>query len=57
VLVFEYLTENAQAFMAGIARSVEVQQAEAGAVVGFKKRLIDYLDEEAIAADLVQDLN
>lgn len=51
VRVFEDLAENAQAFMAGIARSVEVQQAEAGAVVGFKKRLIDYL--ERFIGDLV----
>jgi uncharacterized protein (TIGR02677 family) len=51
VRVFEDLAENAQAFMAGIARSMEIQQAEAGAVLGFKKRLIDYL--ERFIGDLV----
>ena len=30
VRVFESLAENAQAFMAGVARSIELQQAEAG---------------------------
>lgn len=33
VRVFESLADNAQAFMAGIARSIELQQAEAGAVL------------------------
>ncbi len=51
VRVFEDLAENAQAFMAGIARSIEIQQADAGAVLGFKKRLIDYL--ERFIGDLV----
>ncbi|RTL49906.1 MAG: TIGR02677 family protein [Rhodocyclaceae bacterium] len=51
VRVFEDLAENAQAFMAGIVRSVEIQQADIGAVVGFKKRLIDYL--ERFIGDLV----
>lgn len=51
VRVFEDLAENAQAFMAGIVRSVEIQQADAAAVVGFKKRLIDYL--ERFIGDLV----
>ncbi|MDP2822472.1 MAG: TIGR02677 family protein [Sulfuritalea sp.] len=51
VRVFEDLAENAQAFMAGIARSMEIQQAEAGAVLGFKTRLIDYL--ERFIGDLV----
>ena len=32
VRVFEDLTENAQAFMAGVARSIELQQAEPAAV-------------------------
>jgi uncharacterized protein (TIGR02677 family) len=44
VRVFEGLAENAQAFMAGISRSLELQQADATAVAGYKKRLIDYLD-------------
>ena len=51
VRVFESLAENAQAFMAGIGRSIELQQAEAGAVLAYKKRLIDYL--ERFIGDLV----
>src|SRR5664279_66660 len=42
VRVFESLAENAQAFMAGVARSIELQQAEADAVASYKRRLIDY---------------
>ena len=49
--VFESLADNAQAFMAGIGRSIELQQAEASAVVAYKKRLIDYL--ERFIGDLV----
>ncbi|MEK6356889.1 MAG: TIGR02677 family protein [Burkholderia cenocepacia] len=41
--VFHDLAENAQAFMAGVARSLELRQAEAHAVVAYKRRLIDYL--------------
>jgi uncharacterized protein (TIGR02677 family) len=52
VRVFESLADNAQAFMAGIARSIELQQAEAGAVVHYKRRLIDYL--ERFIGDLVR---
>jgi uncharacterized protein (TIGR02677 family) len=52
VRVFEGLTENAQAFMAGVARSIELQQAEAGTVANYKKRLIDYL--ERFMGDLVR---
>ncbi len=51
VRVFESLADNAQAFMAGIGRSIELQQAEAGAIVAYKKRLIDYL--ERFIGDLV----
>ena len=51
VRVFESLADNAQAFMAGIGRSIELQQAEASAVVAYKKRLIDYL--ERFIGDLV----
>lgn len=51
VRVFESLADNAQAFMAGIARSIELQQAEAGAVLAYKRRLIDYL--ERFIGDLV----
>lgn len=35
VRVFESLADNAQAFMAGIGRSIELQQAEASAVVAY----------------------
>jgi uncharacterized protein (TIGR02677 family) len=42
--VFNDLAENAQAFMAGVARNLELQQAEANAVIAYKRRLIDYLD-------------
>jgi uncharacterized protein (TIGR02677 family) len=52
VRVFESLAENAQAFMAGVARSIELQQAEAGSVIGYKRRLIDYL--ERFMGDLVR---
>lgn len=52
VRVFEGLADNAQAFMAGVARSIELQQAEAGTVIGYKRRLIDYL--ERFMGDLVQ---
>lgn len=51
VRVFESLADNAQAFMAGIARSIELQQADAQAVVAYKRRLIDYL--ERFIGDLV----
>src|SRR5258708_521954 len=44
VRVFEGLPETAQAFMASIGRNLELQQTDAGAVVAYKKRLIDYLD-------------
>src|SRR5580658_10368987 len=37
VRVFEGLAENAQAFMAGVARSIELQQAEVNAVVNYKR--------------------
>lgn len=51
VRVFESLADNAQAFMAGIGRSIELQQAQASAVLAYKKRLIDYL--ERFIGDLV----
>jgi uncharacterized protein (TIGR02677 family) len=44
VRVFEGLADNAQAFMASIGRSIELQQTDAAAIVAYKKRLIDYLD-------------
>jgi Raf kinase inhibitor-like YbhB/YbcL family protein len=46
IRVFEGLAENAQAFMAGVARSIELQQAQAGAVVNYKRQLIDYLERD-----------
>lgn len=49
--VFESLADNAQAFMAGMARSIELQQADAAAVLAYKQRLIDYL--ERFIGDLV----
>jgi uncharacterized protein (TIGR02677 family) len=52
VRVFEGLADNAQAFMAGVARSIELQQAEANAVANYKRRLIDYL--ERFMGDLVR---
>jgi uncharacterized protein (TIGR02677 family) len=52
VRVFESLAENAQAFMAGVARSIDLQQAEADTVSGYKRRLIDYL--ERFIGDLVR---
>jgi uncharacterized protein (TIGR02677 family) len=52
VRVFEGLAENAQAFMAGVARGIELQQADAGAVARYKRRLIDYL--ERFMGDLVR---
>jgi uncharacterized protein (TIGR02677 family) len=52
VRVFEGLADNAQAFMAGVARSIELQQAEAVVVASYKRRLIDYL--ERFIGDLVR---
>jgi uncharacterized protein (TIGR02677 family) len=49
--VFTSLADNAQAFMAGIARSIELQRAEAGALMDYKRRLIEYL--ERFIGDLV----
>lgn len=51
VRVFEGLAENAQAFMAGVARTIELQQADVHAVVTFKQKLIDYL--QRFISDLV----
>lgn len=52
VRVFEDLASNAQAFMAGVARSLELQQADATAVVAYKQRLIEYL--ERFMGDLIR---
>jgi uncharacterized protein (TIGR02677 family) len=51
VRVFEGLADNAQAFMAGVARTIELQQADVQAVIAFKQRLIDYL--QRFVSDLV----
>lgn len=42
--VFAGLAENAEAFIAGLARTLELQRAEAQAVLQYKSRLIDYLE-------------
>ena len=52
VQVFENLAENAQAFMAGVARSIELQQADPIAIANYKRRLIDYL--ERFIGDLIR---
>lgn len=52
VRVFESLADNAQAFMAGVARSLELQQADATTLVAYKRRLIDYL--ERFMGDLIR---
>lgn len=51
VHVFEGLADNAEDFMAGLARTVELQAADAATVVAYKDRLIDYL--ERFIGDLV----
>ncbi len=51
VHVFEGLANNAEAFMAGLARTIELQRAEVSAVMSFKARLIDYL--QRFIGDLV----
>ena len=51
VHVFESLSNNAEAFMAGLARTIELQRADAAAVMSFKTRLIDYL--QRFVGDLV----
>ena len=51
VHVFEGLAANAEAFMTGLSRSIELSRAEAVEVMSFKSRLIDYL--ERFIGDLV----
>jgi len=51
VHVFEGLADNAEAFMAALARTIELQRADNAAVMGFKTRLIDYL--QRFIGDLV----
>jgi uncharacterized protein (TIGR02677 family) len=52
VRIFEGLTGNAQAFMAGVARSLELQQVDATVLVAYKRRLIEYL--ERFMGDLIR---
>lgn len=52
VRVFEDLAANAQAFMAGVARSLALQQADANEVIAYKRRLIEYL--ERFMSDLIR---
>jgi uncharacterized protein (TIGR02677 family) len=52
VRVFDDLTRNAQAFMAGVARSLELQQAESSVLAAYKRRLIEYL--ERFMGDLIR---
>ncbi len=49
--VFAGLADNAQAFMASVARVIDLQRADAGALMNYKNRLIDYL--ERFIGDLV----
>ena len=52
VRIFDGLTGNAQAFMAGVARSLELQQVDATVLVAYKRRLIEYL--ERFMGDLIR---
>ncbi|AMN45539.1 hypothetical protein ACG33_00160 [Steroidobacter denitrificans] len=52
VRVLEDLAANAQTFMAGVARSLELQQADATTVAAYKRRLIEYL--ERFMGDLIR---
>ncbi|MBM0105552.1 TIGR02677 family protein [Steroidobacter sp. S1-65] len=49
--VFQGLSDNAQAFMVSLARTIELQRGEPAAVMTFKTRLIDYL--QRFIGDLV----
>jgi len=49
--IFAGLSNNAESFMAGLARSIELQRAEVSAVMSFKTRLLDYL--QRFIGDLV----
>ena len=51
VRVFDGLADKAQALMSGVARTIELQQADVQVVIAFKLRLIDYLNR--FASDLV----
>ena len=49
--IFSGLSNNAESFMAGLARTIELQRAEVSAVLSYKARLIDYL--QRFIGDLV----
>jgi len=51
IAVFTSLADNAQAFMAAVSRTIDLHGADAQALLGYKKRLIDYL--ERFVGDLV----
>jgi uncharacterized protein (TIGR02677 family) len=51
VHIFASLSNNAESFMAGLARTIELQRADVAAVMSFKTRLIDYL--QRFIGDLV----
>jgi uncharacterized protein (TIGR02677 family) len=51
VHVFDGLAENAQAFMASLARAIDLQRSDASLLMAYKSRLIDYL--ERFIGDLV----
>jgi uncharacterized protein (TIGR02677 family) len=51
IAVFGSLADNAQAFMAAVARTIELQTADVSALMAYKKRLIEYL--ERFIGDLV----
>jgi len=51
VHIFEDLAANAEDFMAGLARTVELQGADTQSIMAYKDRLIDYL--ERFIGDLV----
>jgi uncharacterized protein (TIGR02677 family) len=52
VNVYEGLARQAETFMADLSRTLELQRADFEAVMGFKARLIDYL--ERFIAELVE---
>lgn len=51
VHVFDNLATNAEAFIAGLGRVIELRRAEADDIAAFKSRLIDYL--QRFVGDLV----
>lgn len=48
---FKSLADNAQAFMSGLMRAIDLQRVEAAAVMVYKQKLLGYLDR--FVADLV----